>query len=247
METIKTLIKTSLLFIAISSFTFTNAQCARNASDFGNNTGTPIYNITGDVTITLDANGQTISLDTGINFMTAMGPDVNAYLVKSNGMTNAQIAATPLASLENIHFGLISSNTVSPNGAKSFTVTIPNGVNIEEYDTVFFYCFQFSAFWDLGKITPFTTANCSVLGIDDNLSNSQIKAYPNPVNDKLYLNNNTSKKVQVKIYAILGNLIFDKNLNTKTDFIDLSELKSGTYFAAFSTDNSRLVKKIIKL
>jgi hypothetical protein len=162
-------------------------------------------------------------------------------------MTNAQIAATPLTNLENIHFGLISSNTISPNGAKSFTVAIPNGINIEEYDTIFFYCFQFSAFWDLGKFTAFTPANCSVLGIEDNILNSQIKAYPNPFNDKLYLNNNTSKKVHVKIYSILGKLIFDKNLNTKTDFINLSDLKSGTYFAAFSTDNSKLVKKIIKL
>jgi len=240
--------KTKLLLYVIFGILFTtnttNAQCTQQAIEFGNNFSTPMYNITGDVSVTLNG-GQTITLDTGTNFMTAAGPDVNAYLVKSNGMSNAQLTTTPLASLDNIHFGLISSNTVNQNGAKSFTVNIPSGVNIEEYDTVFFYCFQFSAFWDLGKITPFTTANCTVLGIEDNIFEKQLNVYPNPIKNSLHINTGLAETVNIKIYTILGEILFDKKI-TNTTTINTQHFKQGIYLVEMTSGNKKIIKKLIK-
>ena len=241
----KTALLFSVLFTIFFISNYTHAQCDRQADQFGNNSGTPMYNIIGDVSITLNTGGQTISLDTGANFMTAAGPDVNAYLVKSNGMTNAQIAATPLASLENIHFGLISSNIISPNGAKSFTVAVPNGINLEEYDTVFFYCFQFSAFWDLGKITPFTPANCTVLGIEDEVFEKQVTMYPNPVKDNLHVNTDFSEVINIKIYTILGEILLEEKI-TNTTIINTQNFKHGIYLVELTSGNKKITKKLIK-
>jgi len=244
--------KTKLLFYILFGIFFTtnttNAQCVRQASNFGNNTGTPMYNITGDVTVTLNSGGQTITLDTGANFMTAAGPDINAYLVKSNGMSNAQIAAASFASLDNIPFGLIGSSdapVVNQNGAKSFTVNIPNGVNIEEYDTIFFYCFQFSAFWDLGKITPFTAANCTVLGIEDEIFEKQLKVYPNPVKDILYINTDLTEAINIKIYTILGEILLEEKI-TNTTVINTQNFKNGIYLVEMTSGNKKIIKKLIK-
>ncbi|NQY29427.1 MAG: T9SS type A sorting domain-containing protein [Flavobacteriaceae bacterium] len=240
--------KTKLLFSVLFAIFFASnsmsAQCVRQASDFGNNT-TPNYQVSGDVTVTLNTGGQTISLDTGTDFMTAAGPDVNAYLIKSNGMTNAQIAGTPLVSLENIHFGLISSNIVSPNGAKSFTVAIPSGTNIEEYDTIFFYCFQFNHFWDLGKFTPFTPANCTVLGIEDEVFEKQVTMYPNPVKDNLYVNTDFPEVINIKIYTILGEILLEEKI-TNTTIINTQKFKHGIYLVELTSGNKKITKQLIK-
>jgi len=241
--------KTILFFLGIiltTSFQTINAQCVRQAGQFGNHPTIPMYNITGNVNITLNTGGQTITMDTESNFLTANGPDVNAYLVKSNGMTTGQIVATPLASLENIHFGLISNDTtVFANGVKSFTVNIPNGVNIEEYDTVYFYCFQFSAFWDLGKITPFTPENCTVLGIEDDFFDKQLTMYPNPTKNNLYINTDLSEEINIKIYTILGEILLEEKI-INTTIINTESFKNGLYLVEISSGNKKITKKLIK-
>jgi len=163
------LLSITLLFFTLQ---YTNAQCTENVSGFGNNTSIPSYNISGDVNLVLNISG-TVTLDLGSNFSTASGPDIRAYLVKSNGLSDAVLKNTLIGNLDHIEFGLVGSlpgfgNPVVPvNGAKSFTISIPNGDNIEEYDKVFFYCLLFDQFWDLGTFTSFSETTCSVLNIDD--------------------------------------------------------------------------------
>lgn len=244
--------KTKLLLIIIINGLFNsalmNAQCSQQVTNFGNNASTPMYNITGDVTVTLNSGGQTITLDTGANFMTAAGPDINVYLVKSNGMSNTQLATTPISNLENIHFGLIGSSDapiVNQNGAKSFTVNIPNGENIEDYDTVFFYCFQFSAFWDLGKIAPFTIANCNILSVDDDVLNNLFTIYPNPVKNNLFIKTNLTNRATIKIYNILGEVLYEDILSN-TSTINTQNFKHGIYLIEISSGGKKITKKLIK-
>ncbi len=241
--------KTSLLFSTILIVLFTdnisNAQCVAPASNFGNNSGVPSYNVTGDVTVTLNAGGQTITLDLGANFKTTPGPDVKVHLVKSKGMSNTDLSSTRLSKLEYIYFGLVSGGGVSPNGAKSFTVNAPAGTVIEDYDTVFFYCVQFNAFWDLGKFTAFSPANCSVLGVEESIFSKQITIYPNPVVDKLHINNSNANVVGIKIYSTLGKLLFEDNMSNKKT-VNISYLSSGIYFMEISSGDKKLIRKIVK-
>lgn len=84
------------------------------------------------------------------------------------------------------------------------------------------------------------------LSIDD-LELSNIKLYPNPVNDKLYF----SSEVYVdkaSIYDINGRLlktiVFYGNENLRV--IDLQKLTTGLYVVQFSSENGKLTHKIIK-
>jgi hypothetical protein len=50
------------LFIVLGFSNTINAQCSRTATGFGNNTGTPMYNVTGGVEVVLNSN-NTITLN----------------------------------------------------------------------------------------------------------------------------------------------------------------------------------------
>ena len=117
-----------------------NAQCIENLTGFGNNPDDASYNITGDVSVTLNAN-NTITLNLGSNFSTLEGPDVRAYLVDSNGVSDSVLATTLIADLNNFEFGLTQAN-----GQQTFTVEIPEGKDITKFNKVFFYCLQYNHF-----------------------------------------------------------------------------------------------------
>ena len=85
--------KVLLAFIFTFSVLNTTAQCTENLVGFGNNPEDASYNITGDVSLTLNTN-NTITLNLASNYSTAPGPDVRAFLVASNGMSDAVLATT---------------------------------------------------------------------------------------------------------------------------------------------------------
>ena len=76
---------------------------------------------------------------------------------------------------------------------------------------------------------------------------SSLSIYPNPVNDKLYIE--TEVKIEnVAIYTITGVMVGQQTTDNgqQTLTIDLSELNSGIYFIKISTDNGEIVKRIVK-
>ncbi len=66
--------------------------------------------------------------------------------------------------------------------------------------------------------------NTSVLGVNDNAKNISFKAYPNPVEDRIYFSFN--KISSVEIYNILGAKIAFKKVDNG---LDVSDLNSGIY------------------
>lgn len=235
-----------LLFI----YQFSTAQCEVNATNFGNSTDGS-YDVSGDVTVTLNANNS-VSLDLGPNFMTANGPDVRVYLVNSNGMTDAELKASNISDLTRIEFGLVSCTGCTPsipaNGAKTFNTAIPNGQDIQDYDKVFFYCFQFNAFWDLGSFTAFNNSNCDILSTEDNNLKASFKIYPNPTSDYVNIENSNQLPISVKIFNVLGKevLTTEASSNFKVK-INVSSLKAGVYLLQAVSNGliktSRLIKQ----
>lgn len=241
--------KIKLLLLLLTTFGISqiNAQCSETVSQFGNNTNIPMYNVNGDVSVTLNTN-NTVTLDLGNNFMTAAGPDIRAFLVNSNGLSDAALANTLIANLEHVEFGIVGAiGSVNQNGAKSFTVSLPNGSSISEYDTVFFYCLQFNQFWDFGKFTPFTGTNCAFLSVDDNNLDVAVTMYPNPTNDQFELANNSQKEISVNIYNLLGDKVVTAEASRLNKRIfSLTNLSSGTYLVEIKSDTQKTVKKLIK-
>lgn len=246
--------KTLLLSVYLSfSFLQINAQCTEAASNFGNNTSTPSYNVQGDISVTLNTN-NTVTINFANNYKTASGPDVRVYLIKSKGKTIEQLKSInrngsndlvykdPITqnenSVENIKFGLVGFS-----GAQSYTETLPSNIDISEYDTVFFFCLQFSAFWDASPFTPFTSNNCSVLDVTD-FSIDDLNIYPNPAKDKIQFTNFNASSAEVRIFNILGKQVFHQpKLTEKT--IDVSQFNKGIYLLKVTVDGKSRTQKLV--
>ena len=225
----------------------TNAQCTSQVTNFGNNTSVPMYNITGNANVVLNTN-NTVTLNLMSNFMTAAGPDVRAYLIDPGNVTDAAIKTSNISAFPNrIMMGVVSSNTVPEDGAKTFTVSIPLGQNISNYTRVLFYCQQFNAFWDFGKFTPFLSSNCSLLSTNTfQVNNFQL--YPNPVGDELSFNFKDFKNnFSVIIYNSLGSVVLSNNsLSLNNNRLNTSTLNSGIYFVELNDGYNRFVQRFIK-
>jgi len=238
MKTHTKLLVQILLFFLIT--TGNAQQCTEPVTNFGNNLNVPNYNISGDVEVIYDDSNQTVTLILASNYSTANGPDVRAYLVNSNGASTNDLRNSRISDLEHIEFGL-----TQPSGADSFTIAAPS--NIEDFDTIFFYCFNFNAFWDLGYYTAFTPANCSVLSIDEALFNQNITIFPNPAYEKLEIRNDLNTAISISIYNVLGKEVqFKKATSIKNQTISLSNLNSGVYLVEIKSDQQKILKKLIK-
>jgi len=243
--------KTKLLFLAllfVASFQLSNAQCIENVSGFNNNTSVPMYNISGDVSVTINLD-NTVTLDLAANFMTADGPDVRAYFVKSNGASDTTLKNTLISNLDSIEFGLVGSlpgfgNPVVPiNGAKSFTISIPANDTIEDYDKVFFYCLSFNQFWDLGTFTSFTEENCNLLSVEENVFENII-FYPNPASDKINIKGLNNKTTTIEMYNVLGKKVLNQDLDT-SEVIDISKLNQGIYILKINSAGKTKTQRFI--
>ena len=240
-----------ITFILLTFFivSIINAQCTNIASGFGNNTAVPMYNITGanSVQVVLNPN-NTVTLNLMSNFNTSPGPDVKVFLVNTSNLTTAQIKATNPTMLPNIFFGTVSMNNSNPDGFHTYTVPIPTTVSISNYTKVFFYCTQFSQFWDFGTIASFTSANCSLLTLGK-FELDSIKLYPNPVSNELNVELSNNTDLNYIIYNALGEkIILDNTVSVTQNKIDTTSFQSGIYFVEFTdNENNKLVKKFIKL
>lgn len=90
------------------------------------------------------------------------------------------------------------------------------------------------------------TITNSVLSLEE-VEESPIKIYPNPTEDFIFVQSNSSINT-VEIYNILGQSMIKKVINTKQGKIDISTLASGSYFIKLKIENNKAVKtfRIIK-
>ena len=81
---------------------------------------------------------------------------------------------------------------------------------------------------------------------------SSLNIYPNPANDRLYVETLTQTLTQtqtlnVEIYDVYGRLQDNKTTRQQDmTSIDLSNLNAGIYFVKINTEEGNIVKRIIK-
>ena len=89
---------------------------------------------------------------------------------------------------------------------------------------------------------------CPILTINEKKQDSKINCYPNPTTGHLIvslLNNDVIEAI--KIYDLLGNLLFNFNYDKVNKAqIDIFLLDNGIYFLEIVSNNNRIIKKIIK-
>ncbi len=229
----------TLFTLLLFGFSAVAQDCVEQAFGFGNNDFIASYNVSGDIEVVYDAANEQVTLNLGSNYSTAFGPDVRAYLVQSNGLTDNQLTNTRIANLVNVQFGL----TVQ-SGAQTFTIDAPP--SIELYDKVFFYCLQFDQFWDFGTIMPFPEGGCVLSSVRDNISNDAIDIYPNPTSEfvNVTVANQSNAVGQVFVYNVIGKLVLSQEgvINRR---VDLSHLDDGVYTLQAQYDGKVSTKKLV--
>lgn len=84
----------------------------------------------------------------------------------------------------------------------------------------------------------------SELGIEE-FELSNVKIYPNPIQNTLHIDLNTSVQTLVEIYSILGKKVFETTIHN-SDEIQVNQLSSGIYILRLTQDNTSVSKKLIK-
>jgi len=235
-----------LITLAICCVFYTlksNAQCTSNGTSFGNNTSIPTYNVTGMVSVVLNST-TSVTLNLGSNFATAGGPDVRVFLVDRGTLTNAQLKVTSnFLARPKIEMGLVNGN-----GTASFTKPIPAGMNISNFNTIYFYCQAFNAFWDFGSFMSFTAANCTTLG-NENFASNDFKVYPNPSQGTIAIDFDELTEVKsLSIYSGLGQKVFVSNDPiVSNSIINITSLTTGIYFLELIDNDNIITRKKISV
>ena len=71
----------------------------------------------------------------------------------------------------------------------------------------------------------------------------EVMIYPNPVKDKLYIENGSS--TTIRIYDELYNMLMKKKINSNPYIIDLTFLETGIYFFHIEKETSIEVRKVV--
>jgi methenyltetrahydromethanopterin cyclohydrolase len=91
--------------------------------------------------------------------------------------------------------------------------------------------------------------DCSAASVKDNYTASFYKIYPNPVNDFLTIDNSSFTISKIKMYDVLGNVIYEDNQINKSSTIhlDLSSFGKALYFIEIESVNKSCIRyKIMK-
>ena len=95
---------------------------------------------------------------------------------------------------------------------------------------------------EITKVEFVTTTEGNIELVEDNF-----KIYPNPVNDRLYIETEVEVE-EVVVYTITGVVVGQQTTvnGQQTSSIDVSNLNSGIYFVKVVTENGEVVKRFVK-
>lgn len=99
----------------------------------------------------------------------------------------------------------------------------------------------------LNASTAYSATPHNYVGIPENkIENTNLIVYPNPASDKIALHYNASSNVFLQVKNILGETILEKKFEGPlAESLDISSLRSGTYFISVKEHNVTKTQKII--
>ena len=81
------------------------------------------------------------------------------------------------------------------------------------------------------------------LSYNDFSSIKSIEAYPNPVKDILYLSNLKNKSTKISVYTILGQSVYEQNINDSEITITTANWKKGIYLLIVDGKKYKFIKE----
>ena len=104
--------------------------------------------------------------------------------------------------------------------------------------------YYLTAVYEEGESDPTNTQEVLLTGIDD-IEDVNIEVFPNPADDKVFLNSKETIH-SVRLYDYTGQVLMKKSINDKSHQLNISELKPGIYFLMMETENRSVTEQIIK-
>lgn len=111
------------------------------------------------------------------------------------------------------------------------------------------YSLDYPAFTDK-NILPTTpielnplSYDCSVTVSATSLPNLNLRVFPNPTSNYLYVDHNLNTAFNLELFSANGKLLKSETHNQK---LDLSDLSAGIYFLKVYNDNYQLISKVVK-
>lgn len=87
--------------------------------------------------------------------------------------------------------------------------------------------------------------NTVLLSTEENMLESSIKLYPNPISETLYINNPEGFEIsKVQVFNTVGQLVLQRSSANQT--ISFQGLSSGMYFVEINTSKGLVYKKVLK-
>lgn len=151
----------------------------------------------------------------------------------------------------------IGGAVISANAQTFMNVHHTGGINGYDTDLIPTVTFTTTDVVINGVGAPYTMSDVSKItfgadlstGINEELLNSSVVAYPNPTSGVITLNitDNTQGTV-VNIYNVAGSLVSTStyNGNVVNEKIDLSSFDNGIYMMIINSNNNVITKKIVK-
>jgi hypothetical protein len=87
-------------------------------------------------------------------------------------------------------------------------------------------------------------------GLKTALTSNDIVVFPNPSKDQFQLSNiNLIENGRLYISDLCGKVVYSKNINEQqsTELINISDLNRGVYYIKIESENTHIIKKIVKL
>ena len=139
-----------------------------------------------------------------------------------------------------IGYNVYVNNELVAEKINELSYTIENSANVYGIEVIAVYENNITSIGSMKQII----LEENIIDIE---TNDNVSVYPNPVNDRLYIEAETEIE-EVVIYDVYGRVQNLRNLETQKlrNSIDLSNLKSGIYFVKINTEKGNIVKRIIK-
>jgi endonuclease I len=197
--------------------------------------------------VTPSVNGLDV-LQTSINFGTffAQTSDTFDYVLVNTGNQVINFTNFALSNLANLSFAAGSGTNTALNPGEAIEISVIaaslNSTTINESLT-----FSTNLTFPRNNFTIPISGQSVVVGLNDQELKNTIQVYPNPIQDNVYIRNEGSQKIDIRLLDVAGKSLDVKFLNQNGSYyLPTKEIASGLYFIEISSGDQRIVKKVVK-